>query len=266
MWTRSAFSTWSARPLRFLGLAQPGCATSRAATIRRLETLNQEERHTVSKKAGGRIVHRPDGPGEGQRRPSCRNWRAFENPHGMRAMLVFMATPARQTLALIACVSLMLNWRDPWRNPKGGGAERVSRAYLAELVRRGHEACWFANDFPGARREETIEGIRVTRGGGRGASIWEALKWYRRQKPPDLRDCISTTASRGYAPWWCKTNCVAYIHEVLGPDLEILLRPAPSARSANGRNAAHSGSTARYPSGRLPNPPAHAFWLRACAA
>ena len=31
---------------------------------------------------------------------------------------------------------LMLSWRDP-KNPKGGGAERVSKAYLAELVRRG---------------------------------------------------------------------------------------------------------------------------------
>ena len=20
-----------------------------------------------------------------------------------------------------------------------------------------------------------------------------------------------------YAPWWCGTNCIAYIHEVLGP-------------------------------------------------
>ena len=32
---------------------------------------------------------------------------------------------------------LMLNWRDP-RNPKPGGAEQVSRAYLGALAERGH--------------------------------------------------------------------------------------------------------------------------------
>ena len=33
---------------------------------------------------------------------------------------------------------LMLNWRDP-KNPLAGGAERVTLAYLAALVGRGHE-------------------------------------------------------------------------------------------------------------------------------
>jgi glycosyltransferase involved in cell wall biosynthesis len=110
---------------------------------------------------------------------------------------------------------LMLNWRDPG-NPKSGGAERVSRAYLAELVRRGHEAFWFANDFAGAGKEDVIEGIQMARGGGRGASVWEAIKWYRRQKPFDLV-IDQHHGIPWYAPWWCKTNCVAYIHEVLGP-------------------------------------------------
>src|SRR6185503_20940020 len=65
---------------------------------------------------------------------------------------------------------LMLNWRDP-RNPISGGAERVSLAYLKELKRRGHEVCWFANDFPGGSREEMFEGIKFVRGGGRGSSV-----------------------------------------------------------------------------------------------
>ena len=40
---------------------------------------------------------------------------------------------------------LMLNWRDP-KNPLAGGAERVTLAYLKELVRRGHEVYWFTCD------------------------------------------------------------------------------------------------------------------------
>ncbi len=110
---------------------------------------------------------------------------------------------------------LMLNWRDP-KNPISGGAERVSLVYLKEMVRRGHEACWFAYDFPGAAREEMFEGIKIVRGGGKGSSIPEARRWYRRQKHFDLV-IDQHHGIPWFAPWWAKTNCVAYIHEVLGP-------------------------------------------------
>jgi glycosyltransferase involved in cell wall biosynthesis len=109
----------------------------------------------------------------------------------------------------------MLNWRDP-HNPKAGGAERVTQKYLSALVRRGHEAFWFANDFPGAAREEVIDSITVIRGGGYGSSVLEAIKWYRRQPRFDL----VVDQHHGipwYAPWWCRTHHIAYIHEVLGP-------------------------------------------------
>ena len=110
---------------------------------------------------------------------------------------------------------LMLNWRDP-RNPKAGGAERVSLAYLTGLLQRGHEVFWFANHFSGAAPEETIAGISIVRGGGRGESILKAMQWYRRQKPFDLV-IDQHHGIAWFAPWWSKTNCVAYIHEVLGP-------------------------------------------------
>ncbi len=110
---------------------------------------------------------------------------------------------------------LMLNWRD-LENPLSGGAERVSVAYMNELVRRGHEVYWFANDFPGAAREQEIDGIRYIRGGGKGSSVLKAIQWYRQQKPFDLV-IDQHHGIPWYAPWWCRTNCVAYIHEVLGP-------------------------------------------------
>jgi glycosyltransferase involved in cell wall biosynthesis len=110
---------------------------------------------------------------------------------------------------------LMLNWRDP-HNPSSGGAERVTLAYLAELVKRGHEVAWFANDFPGASPEEVIQGIHILRGGGRGTSVLAARKWYRQQPRFDLV-MDQHHGLPWYAPWWCRTNHVAYIHEVLGP-------------------------------------------------
>lgn len=109
----------------------------------------------------------------------------------------------------------MLNWRDP-RNPLAGGAERVTQAYLVALAERGHEVYWFANDFPGAAPEETIDGIKIVRGGGKGSSVFKAKQWYRQQKHFDLV-IDQHHGIPWYAPWWCGTNCVAYIHEVLGP-------------------------------------------------
>lgn len=110
---------------------------------------------------------------------------------------------------------LMLNWRDP-KNPLAGGAERVTQAYLAALKARGHEVFWFANDFPGAPPEETIEGIKIVRGGGKGSSVLKARQWCRQQPRFDLViDQIHGIP--WYTPWWCKTNRVAYLHEVLGP-------------------------------------------------
>jgi glycosyltransferase involved in cell wall biosynthesis len=110
---------------------------------------------------------------------------------------------------------LMLNWRDP-KNPLSGGAERVTQAYLEGFIARGHEAWWFANAFPGAAREETIAGIRIVRGGGLGTSWLAARKWYRAQPRFDLV-IDQHHGIPWYAPWWCRTNCVAYLHEVLGP-------------------------------------------------
>ena len=115
----------------------------------------------------------------------------------------------------IAMRFLMLNWRDP-KNPKSGGAERVSQAYLAALVRRGHEVAWFANVFPGATAEDVIEGIRIVRGGGQGTSVLAARRWYRAQPRFDLV-IDQHHGIPWYAPWWARTHVVAYIHEVLGP-------------------------------------------------
>jgi glycosyltransferase involved in cell wall biosynthesis len=110
---------------------------------------------------------------------------------------------------------LMLNWRDP-KNPKAGGAERVTEGYWRALLARGHEVHWFANAFPDAPAEETLDGLHVARGGGPGTSIVAAWRWYRRQPRFDL----VVDQNHGlpwFAPWWCRTRCVAYIHEVLGP-------------------------------------------------
>ena len=110
---------------------------------------------------------------------------------------------------------LMLNWRDP-KNPRSGGAERVTLAFLQDLVKRGHEVYWFANAFPDCQPEETLEGIHYVRGGGMGTSVIEARKWYKKQPRFDLV-IDQHHGIPWYARWWCGTRTISYIHEVLGP-------------------------------------------------
>jgi len=110
---------------------------------------------------------------------------------------------------------VMFNWRDP-RHPKAGGAERVTLGYLAALAKRGHDVFWYANDFAGAAQQETIDGVTIVRGGAIGSSWVKARKWYRQQPRFDLV-IDQHHGIPWYAPWWCRTHCIAYIHEVLGP-------------------------------------------------
>jgi glycosyltransferase involved in cell wall biosynthesis len=110
---------------------------------------------------------------------------------------------------------LMLSWRDP-ANPRAGGAERVTQAYWRALRERGHETYWYSNEFPGCQRQEEIEGVRIVRGGWQGSSVLEAVLWYRQQPGFDL----VVDQHHGIpwlAPWWSRTNCISYLHEVLGP-------------------------------------------------
>ncbi len=110
---------------------------------------------------------------------------------------------------------LMLNWRDP-KNPKAGGAERVSQAFMKALVQRGHKVWWYANGFEGGADQEVIDGIQIIRGGGSGVSVLRAIQWFRRQSHFDLV-IDQHHGIPWFAPWWSNTNCIAYIHEVLGP-------------------------------------------------
>lgn len=109
----------------------------------------------------------------------------------------------------------MLNWRDP-RNPLAGGAERVSLAFMRGLIERGHTVDWVAYTFAGAAPEEVLEGIRIRRAGRYFRAVGAAIRWARRQPPFDLV-IDQHHGIPWYAPWWSRTRCLAYIHEVLGP-------------------------------------------------
>ena len=122
---------------------------------------------------------------------------------------------------------LMLNWRDP-ENPLAGGAERVTEGYLAALQARGHEVVWFAHSFPEGQPETNRGGIRVVRAGDKRSAVFAARRWCRRQPRFDLV-IDQHHGLPWFAPWWCGTRCIAYIHEVLGPIWRSFYRPLTAA-------------------------------------
>ncbi|MFD4295231.1 glycosyltransferase family 4 protein [Rhodococcus sp. NPDC058505] len=61
---------------------------------------------------------------------------------------------------------LLLCWRDTG-HPQGGGSERYLEQVGAGLAARGITVTLRTAGYPGAPREEVVDGIRISRGGGR---------------------------------------------------------------------------------------------------
>lgn len=59
---------------------------------------------------------------------------------------------------------LILNWRDI-KNPYSGGAEILTHEIAKYLVKKNNEVTIFSSVFPGAQKEETIDGVKIIRKG-----------------------------------------------------------------------------------------------------
>ncbi|MEW6035111.1 MAG: glycosyltransferase family 4 protein [Candidatus Micrarchaeota archaeon] len=71
------------------------------------------------------------------------------------------------------------NWRDI-RNPAAGGAEVYVHQIMKRLAARGHSVALFTSSYPGAKAQESIDGIRHVRYGGRFLIYPKALLCYRK--------------------------------------------------------------------------------------
>lgn len=61
---------------------------------------------------------------------------------------------------------LVINWQD-WTNPLSGGAEVHLRETFRRVVAMGHSVTLLCSSYPGAKPEETLDGVRIVRRGGR---------------------------------------------------------------------------------------------------
>lgn len=109
---------------------------------------------------------------------------------------------------------LILNWKD-LKNPDVGGAEIILYELSKRLVKDGHTVTWFSRSFPGASPEDSYDGIRIIRRGGKLSVYWHAFLYYRSllKKPDRVLDCINTICWQTplYVP---KENRIAYTNQL----------------------------------------------------
>lgn len=75
---------------------------------------------------------------------------------------------------------LIFNWRDI-KNPAAGGAEVFTHEVTKRLVAKGHEVTLFVAKFPGCKKEELIDRVRVVRDGGKYTVYLKAWSRYQRE-------------------------------------------------------------------------------------
>ena len=109
---------------------------------------------------------------------------------------------------------LFLNWRDP-RHPQAGGAEKFLLEVGKGLIARGHTVHWLTAGFPGATPRDVIDGIEITRVGGR-MSVYARIPIAYVRKFRDRFDAI-VDAENGipfFSPLYSFKPKVCLVHHV----------------------------------------------------
>jgi glycosyltransferase involved in cell wall biosynthesis len=112
---------------------------------------------------------------------------------------------------------LVFNWQDI-RNPLAGGAEVHFHQIFSRIASRGHSVTLFCSRFPGAPAEETIDGIRIIREGGRGLFnyhvIWKYLVRFRREAYDVVIDDMNKIPF--FTPLYVRRPLAIIIHHLFG--------------------------------------------------
>lgn len=112
---------------------------------------------------------------------------------------------------------LILNWRDI-KHPLAGGAEISLFEHAKYWKKNGAKVVWFASFFPGGKKEEEIEGIKILRSGSHYSVHFLAFLYYFRGRLGSPNIVID---SFHFLPFFSplyfkKAKIVALINEVAG--------------------------------------------------
>jgi glycosyltransferase involved in cell wall biosynthesis len=74
---------------------------------------------------------------------------------------------------------------------------------------------WFSSTFPGAPRQELIDGVRIVRGGRQWTVHWQAFKHYRRRLRDQFDVIIDETNTIPFfTPLWSRIPSILLIHQL----------------------------------------------------
>ena len=115
---------------------------------------------------------------------------------------------------------LVINWQD-WTNPLAGGAESHLRETFRRVVAMGHRVTLFCSSYPGALPEETLDGIRIIRRGGRNTFNFIVPYYYftllRKMKFDVVVDDINKIPF--YTPLFVREPLVGLAHHFFGSSI-----------------------------------------------
>lgn len=109
---------------------------------------------------------------------------------------------------------LILNWRCP-KHPQAGGAEKATYEIAKRWVQWGHHVQLISGGFAGGQKYDDIDGVRVTRLGGKYSVYVKSISHYCRKlkgKYDVVIDEINTIPF--FAPLYVQEPHVAFIHQL----------------------------------------------------
>ena len=115
---------------------------------------------------------------------------------------------------------LVINWQD-WTNPLSGGAEVHLRETFRRIAGLGHQVTLFCCGYPGAPREETIDGIHIVRRGSRSlfnfVVPWHYVRRFRHEDYDVVVDDINKIPF--YTPMYVRRPLVGLSHHFFGTSI-----------------------------------------------
>jgi glycosyltransferase involved in cell wall biosynthesis len=113
---------------------------------------------------------------------------------------------------------VVLNWRDPW-HPEGGGSELYVQQVAQRMRDAGIQVTWVTAGYPGAAKDEVVDGIRyVRRGGHLTVYLWVA--WLLASRGLDRmvghvdRVLEVQNGMPFLASWFSRTRVAVLVHHV----------------------------------------------------
>jgi glycosyltransferase involved in cell wall biosynthesis len=131
-------------------------------------------------------------------------------------------------LVVKALKILIFNWRCP-KHPQAGGAEKATYEIARRWVQQGHKVQLISGGFIGGSKYDNIDGISITRLGGKYSVYVKSIFYYFRRlkgKYDVVIDEINTLPF--FTPLYVREPHVAFIHQLAA---NVLFEELPSAQA-----------------------------------